>query len=406
MRIVHTADWHLCDRLGRIDRTDDLNDRVARVAELCEREAADVLVIAGDLFYERARDTEIADALKHVHAVFGPFFERGGTILAVTGNHDDDGQIDLVRRGQFLASPAPSGGVFARGRMYLQNGLAFGRFEARDGSAAQFVLVPYPRAVRYELPDDYRTREAEHNLLRDRLTTWLTYEVFQKSNFDLHLPTVLVAHLHVRGANVNRGLFRISDADDVQIEAAVMKTGWSYAALGHIHQPQAVGDDPTVRYPGPLDRLDFGEKDDERGVIVFDLGPKGVIGAPRCLPLEPTPFLDIRIADPDAELPALAEKYPQREKAIARVFIENVGTLSRDEIGRKVKALFPRLHQLHFPEVAARGEASTGAPGADKPFADRVRAYLDDALADDADRAAVLELAQTFLDAEAKEAAR
>ena len=27
MRIIHTADWHLCDRLGRIDRTTDLKTR-------------------------------------------------------------------------------------------------------------------------------------------------------------------------------------------------------------------------------------------------------------------------------------------------------------------------------------------------------------------------------------------
>ncbi len=405
MRIVHTADWHLCDRLGRIDRTADLNERVSRVAALCEHEAADVLVIAGDLFYERADANEIASALAHVHKVFTPFFERGGTILAVTGNHDDDGKIDLVRRGLFLASPMPSGGTFARGRMYLQNGLAFGRFEARPGDTAQFVLVPYPRAVRYELPDDYRTREAEHRLLQSALTEWMA-RTLEDPKFDAKLPTVLVAHLHVRGANVNRGLFRISDADDVQIDAAVMRTGWSYAALGHIHQPQAVGDVPTVRYPGPLDRLDFGEKDDERGVIVFDLGPKGVIGAPRWLPLEPTPFLDVRVADPDAELPALAEKYPQREKVIVRVFIEKDGTTSRDEVGRKVKTLFPRLHQLHFPEVAPRNETRTSAPSDEKPFADRVCAYLEAELAADPDRALVLSLANKILNDEAKEAAK
>ena len=41
MRIVHTADWHLGDRLGRIDRTDDLRKAVERVAACC----ADILGI-------------------------------------------------------------------------------------------------------------------------------------------------------------------------------------------------------------------------------------------------------------------------------------------------------------------------------------------------------------------------
>ena len=34
MRILHTADWHLGDRLGRQDRTDDLRRAVERVAGL------------------------------------------------------------------------------------------------------------------------------------------------------------------------------------------------------------------------------------------------------------------------------------------------------------------------------------------------------------------------------------
>src|SRR5262245_41896794 len=52
MKIIHTADWHLCDSLGRIDRTNDLKTRVETVANLCEQHAADVLLIAGDLFSE------------------------------------------------------------------------------------------------------------------------------------------------------------------------------------------------------------------------------------------------------------------------------------------------------------------------------------------------------------------
>jgi DNA repair protein SbcD/Mre11 len=407
MRIVHTADWHLCDRLGRIDRTADLRARVERVAALCEGHAADVLVIAGDLFYERADATDIAAALGHVHEAFTPFFKRGGTILAVTGNHDDDGKIDLVRRGLFRASPLPRGGVFARGRMYLQNGLAFGRFEAVAGDAAQFVLVPYPRAARYELPDGYRTREEEHRLLQTKLAEWMT-QTLSNPKFDPHLPSVLVAHLHVRGANVNNSLFRISDADDVLIDAAVLQTGWAYAALGHIHLPQAVGDVETVRYPGPLDRLDFGEKTDSRGVLVFDLGPAGVTAAPQWLPLEPTPFLDVTVADPDTDLPALAEKYPDHDTAIVRITVEKDGEkVSRDEIGRRLRALFPRLHQLRFPETTPAGEvtsSASGTSGVDKPFAERVRAYLAESLIDDPDREAVIALADAFLDAEAKEA--
>ena len=61
MRIIPTADWHLCDRLGR---TADPKARAERVAADCERHRADVLAVAGDLFYERAGAVEVADALR------------------------------------------------------------------------------------------------------------------------------------------------------------------------------------------------------------------------------------------------------------------------------------------------------------------------------------------------------
>ena len=41
MRILHTADWHLGDRLGRIDRTADLRAAVERVADVLRREATE-----------------------------------------------------------------------------------------------------------------------------------------------------------------------------------------------------------------------------------------------------------------------------------------------------------------------------------------------------------------------------
>src|SRR5687767_1899245 len=120
MRIVHTADWHLCDRLGRIDRTADLTARVERVAALCEEHSADLLLVAGGLFSEQALVDDMTRALNHLRDVFKPFFARGGTVLAVTGNHDRDARINMVRAGMTLAAPdAGATGVLPGGRMYL-----------------------------------------------------------------------------------------------------------------------------------------------------------------------------------------------------------------------------------------------------------------------------------------------
>src|SRR5947209_11468634 len=88
MKLLHTADWHLGDRLGRIDRTDDLRRAVERIAGYCDSEAVDVLLVAGDIFSELARPDGLRDAIRHLQETFAKFLAGGGAIVAINGNHD------------------------------------------------------------------------------------------------------------------------------------------------------------------------------------------------------------------------------------------------------------------------------------------------------------------------------
>src|SRR5262249_58710307 len=107
MRLLHTADWHLGDRLGVIDRTAELRAAVERVAAYCESERTDVLLVAGDLFSELARPDTLRETIAHWQTTFGPFLARGGTVLAVTGNHDNETFCQTLRHAMALAAPLP-----------------------------------------------------------------------------------------------------------------------------------------------------------------------------------------------------------------------------------------------------------------------------------------------------------
>ena len=398
MRIIHTADWHLCDKLGRIDRTDDLKARVGCVAALCEEHRADVLLVAGDLFSEQASVDEMTRALNHLRDVLKPFFARGGTLLAITGNHDRDGRINMVRAGMTLAAPdAGATGVLPGGRMYLINGRAVATLAGAAGDRVQFVLVPYPFASRYELSAaDYRSREEETKLLHSKVADWVQ-GVALMAGFDPTLPTVLAAHLHVRGAELHT-LYKMTERDDVLFDFADLNPMWAYVALGHIHKPQTLGGAATVRYPGSLDRLDFGETHDDHGVWLLEVnGPAAV--EPRHLPIRATTFHTIELTDPEAELPTLVERYPDCATAIARITVSPpTGGTSRDEIAKQLRKLFPRLHDLKWADADRPADAPTAfAPRAG--FETTVRDYLTEKLteAGDADKDAVLALAETFL---------
>ena len=83
MKILHTADWHLGKRLGRVSRSGDLCRAVERVLGHCEREGVDVLLIAGDLFDNVYRADDVCAAIDLLRTTVGPFLRRNGTILAV-----------------------------------------------------------------------------------------------------------------------------------------------------------------------------------------------------------------------------------------------------------------------------------------------------------------------------------
>ncbi len=399
MRIIHTADWHLCDKLGRNDRTPDLKSRVERVAELCLERRADLLLIAGDVFSEQASVEDMTRALRHIRDSFRPFFAAGGTILAVTGNHDRNHRIEIVKAGMDLAMPAaPPGGVLPPGRMYLANTVGTVKVTDADGARVQFVLLPYPFPSRYNVGSEtFASKEEENRQVRGAVSDWLQRKPSDPS-FDVTLPTVLVAHLHVRGSEMTTA-YKMTDRDDVLFDLGELHTEWRYVALGHIHKPQCLGGSETVRYPGSLDRLDFGETHDDHGVLLFDVrGAEPVV--PVRLPIPPTPFHTVTVIDFDAELPTLAEKYPDHATAIVRLTVSPpTGNTDRDDVARQLKKLFPRWHSLAWIEAERTGDDGT-AKAKFNPrdgFDTTVRNYLTEQLAGDPDSPAVLALADTFL---------
>src|SRR5262249_53303392 len=289
MRILHTADWHLADRLGRIDRTDDLRKAVERVAEYCRSEKVDVLLVAGDLFSELAGPDALRESIRHLHETFGPFLRGGGTMIALTGNHDKETFCQTLRHAMSLAAPVAgkSGARPQAGRLYLATGPTLLRLgDAAEGCDVQFVLMPYPTPTRYlqdEAAQRYVGLDEKNRHLMAAYTSKLQ-AIQQSELFEPALQTVLAAHIAVSGAQLPT-LFRLSEQEDVVFSDADLPTGFAYIALGHIHRGQCIAGQPHVRYCGSIERLDLGESLDQKEAVVFDLGREGLRGEPRTLPL-------------------------------------------------------------------------------------------------------------------------
>jgi hypothetical protein len=104
-----------------------------------------------------------------------------------------------------------------------------------------------------------------------------------------------------------------------------------------------------------------------------------------------------------AELPALAEQYPDRETAIVRIRVtHHPAGPSRHEITQELRRLFPRHTDISWikPDAPARDSTASGF----KPHADyrtTIRDYLARELDGDSDKEDVFTLAEQFLTVEA-----
>jgi exonuclease SbcD len=411
MRILHTADWHLGDRLGRIDRTHDLRRAVERVGAYCRQEAVDVLLVAGDLFSELARPDSLRETIEHWQIVFREFLANGGTILTLTGNHDNENFCKTLTHAMNLAAPTAGdiGEVVPPSRLYLATDPTLLRLRDRDGFDVQFILMPYPTPTRY-LRDEANQKYAGPEEKNQRLMTAFLEAlrtIQRHKKFDRSVPTVLGAHVNVSGATIGPSLFRLAEQDDVVLPADSVSADFAYVALGHIHKPQALAGREHVRYSGSIERMDLGESADHKSVVVFDIGPNGLIGVPRLLPLESTPIYEIDVRNPAIDLPDLRERYPDAADDLVNLHIRyTAGKDNLEEVLRDAEAIFPRYYARDWTEATELGPAIMPSEDSSrtKSFQDTVRDYVRHELMNYADeeQAEILQRLETLFTSEEK----
>ena len=382
MKILHTADWHLGDRLGRIDRTEDLRRAVERVAAHCKQERVDVLLVAGDLFSELARPDGLRETIRHWQDVFGEFLQTGGTILTLTGNHDNENFCQTLVHAMTLAAPAVGrvGECIPPGRLYLAADPTFIRLKDRMGGYdVQFVLMPYPTPSHFlkgEAGLKYGSPDEKNRMLVDAWGEALR-NLRAHPKYDPKAPAILGAHVHVHGSNVGPGLFRISEQDDVVVGGSDFSEQFDYVALGHIHKPQAVGAE-HVRYSGSIERMDLGEAGDQKGVVLVEVGPNGRDGDPVILPLPSTPIYDVVVRSPAEDLPRLRREHADARHDLVNLHISyTAGTDQLEDVLKGLDTIFPRWYARDWQEAGSLGPSLALVDGLrSKGFGETVREYV------------------------------
>lgn len=269
IRLLHFADIHIgMENYGAIDPQTGVNQRVidfvARLAEVIDAaigREADLVIFAGDAF--KTRDPN--PTYQRAFARQMMRLSRAGipTVLLV-GNHDMPvmekraSSLDIYRT---LEVP----GVIVGSKEELL------RIETKRGSV-QIATAPWPQRSRLLQDRDLRAQNVDD---LDRELARLVEEEIKRlaTLVDPSMPAVLTGHFSVAGAVFGSERNVMVGRDAVISKAALDDPAWDYVALGHIHKHQDInsGGYPAMVYPGSLERIDFGEENQPKGVCWVEL---------------------------------------------------------------------------------------------------------------------------------------
>lgn len=270
MKIIHTADWHLGKNLEGRSRSGEQKLFLEEFAEIADREQADLILIAGDI-YDTGNPSSAAegmfyDALKKL----SKHGER--MIVVIAGNHDNPQRLTaagpLAREHGIIMCGLPKTviepGIYGKNEVTASGE---GYVEVRVGSEDAVILtLAYPSEKRLnEVLYAGTDEEADQALsYEERIRAWFAH---LEDRFREDTVNLAVSHLFVMGsreAGSERGL---SLGNSYLIPADCLPQKAQYTALGHVHKPQAVPGSKGKAYyagaPMPYHRKEAVPKDAE-----------------------------------------------------------------------------------------------------------------------------------------------
>ena len=283
MRFLHTSDWHLGRTLEGRSRQAEQEEFIEEICRLADEEKIDAVLLAGDVF----------DAFNPPAAAEQLFYDgldrlSGGgkrAVIVIAGNHDSPERLSAssplaVRQGIvllglpedsphiMLSSDNSRAGVLAGGPSWLEL--------AAPGCDHTAVILALP------YPSESRLKELLHDTLDDEAGAQRAYtskigRLFAElaQNYRTDTVNLAISHIYARGgltSDSERPIFLIGGANSVLPED--LPPGAQYAALGHLHRPQAVkGGSVPCRYSGSPLAHSFSEAGQAKSVVVADILP-------------------------------------------------------------------------------------------------------------------------------------
>jgi len=266
-KILHFADAHIdMANFGKHDPVSGLPMRVIdflksldTIIDTAIQERVDLVLFAGDAYKDR---TPSPTYQREWGRRIMRLSHAGIPTLMLVGNHDLSpslGRASAIHEFETLEIP----------HIHLIGKPCFLTPDQLEGLPLQILALPWisrsglMASLNLSATDPAQIYAEIEARLSDLVQGWL-------ESADASLPTVLTAHCSVQGAVYGTERAIMLGADLVLPGALVKDPRLDYVALGHIHKSQDLnsGAHPPVIYPGSIERVDFGEVNDDKFFVI------------------------------------------------------------------------------------------------------------------------------------------
>ncbi len=321
MKFIHLSDLHIGKRINNYSMIEDQKYIFNQILSIIHNEKPDALIIAGDI-YDRSLPpteavTELDDFIVHLA-------DESFDTFIISGNHDSAVRLAFGSR------------IMSKSGIHISpvyNGTVEPYSLTDEYGTVNVYLLPFIKA--FQVKDIFPERKDEINTNTEAIKI-----AIENMNVDVSKRNIIVCHQFVAGASKSESEVVFVGGSD-NVDSSVFEP-FDYTALGHIHTPQCIGGNKTIRYCGTPLKYSFSE-DKAKSVTVAELFEKGRIEI-REIPL--VPLRDMRtIKGEFDELYTQGLHDPNKDDYI-RVILTDLYEI--DQAMSKLKRVYPNIMELIY----------------------------------------------------------
>jgi DNA repair protein SbcD/Mre11 len=313
IRFIHTADLHFgMENYGKIDAKTGIHTRLLDFEKALNscidtaiKESVDFFLFAGDA-YKTHNPSQTQQKL--LFKCFLRLYKAGIPIVIVVGNHDHPLSFGKAHAlDMFGEIPIDGFHVFSKPGSIVLN--------TKNGPIT-IVGIPWPTRNTIAIADKHLdTSNSQITEYISKAIAHIITDFAQK--IDQTIPAVLTSHI-----TVSTGIFSGSEKraiygnDPMLMPSQLALKPFDYVALGHLHRHQNLNPSgyPAIVYSGSIERIDFGERKEEKGFCLVTVPEKNK-ATYEFIPVATRPFIqiDVELKSGISQTDQIIEKIKQHD---------------------------------------------------------------------------------------------